>query len=173
MDNFNLKKYISENRLLKEEPLPENFLKKLFGKQDKYPPMPLPTSSTSSKEIEDKTVGHITVSGTFDGLRTIGKDVGDLRYDARGKDGQIIETTREGNRIISLVKETVDYVGRPGYVGVSITLPKGNNQRPEDFKMELNKQMNKLTRGENISGKSFRGIGELNISEVDKTIKLM
>jgi len=115
---------------------------------------------------------EVSVSGTFDGLRTQGKETMDLRGDARGKDGEIIETkNKEGETVLTLVKETYDAQGRPGYVGVSVTLPEGSTKTADDVRAELENQMNKLTNGEDISGKSFSNINDLNPSAVDKNVE--
>lgn len=123
-------------------------------------------------DIEVDEVGEITVSGTFDGVRSQGKSVGDLRADARGKDGEIIETTnKSGDKVLSLVKETYDKEGRLGYVGVSVTLPSDSKKGAEDVREQLEAQMSKLSGGKDISNKTFKDINELNLSEVDKSVE--
>ncbi|QDP57429.1 MAG: hypothetical protein Unbinned2299contig1000_30 [Prokaryotic dsDNA virus sp.] len=129
--------------------------------------------SPVEKEITADETLEVSVSGLFDGLKTQGKETMDLRGNARGKDGQIIETkNEEGQRVLTLVKETIDAYDRPGYVGVSVTLPEGSTQTANDVKAELENQMNKLTDGKDISGKKLNNINELNTSAVDEIVEI-
>ena len=50
---------------------------------------------------------------------------------------------------------------------MSFTLPEGSTKTADDVRSELESQMNKLTNGEDISGKSFKVISDLNISDVE------
>ena len=127
--------------------------------------------STGETTQPAKEVGEVTVSGTFDGFKFEGKEVPDLRQEARGNDGKIIETTNKaGEKIFTLVKETFDAVGREGYMGVSITLPKGSKAKAKDVKQQLEFQMEKVSKGQDLSGKSIKNIGELDVTKIDKDL---
>ena len=122
---------------------------------------------------------EVIVSGTFDGLRgkkgnekvDVISELGDLRADAKGKDGQIIETTSpKGERVLSLVKETFDFQGRPGYVGVSVKLPKGSRAKPKDVIQLLEFQLYKVAEGKNLKNETINSIEELSTSKADKDL---
>ena len=133
---------------------------------------PLETTQETVVESTPPETLEVSISGTFNGLKTQGKESKDLRQYARGKDGEIIETKNdEGETVLTLIKETYDAVGRPGYVGVSVTLPEGSTKTADDVRAELENQMNKLSGGEDILGKRFRNINDLNPSAVDKNVE--
>jgi len=148
----------------------------------KKPPVEPPAGAGDViKESTDpvKENVEVIVSGTFDGLRgkkgnekvDVISELGDLRADAKGKDGQIIETTSpKGERVLSLVKETFDFQGRPGYVGVSVKLPKGSKAKPKDVIQLLEFQLYKVAEGKNLKNETINSIEELSTSKADKDL---
>ena len=148
----------------------------------KKPPVEPPAGAGDViKESTDpvKENVEVIVSGKFDGLKgkkgnktiDVIEEIGDLTADAKGKDGQIIETTSpKGERVLSLVKETFDFQGRAGYVGVSVKLPKGSKAKPKDVIQLLEFQLYKVAEGKNLKNEQINSIEELSTSKADKDL---
>ncbi len=122
---------------------------------EKVEPPPIPQKAQVKEE------GEFVVQGTFKGHQVIAGDkkyeVQDYREIGQQRKTELVENTKGDKKIFTLITPHSDYIGRGGYMGVSLVLPNTTTKTNEEIEAIL-REKTKEVKANIGKGTYFSGV---------------